>query len=53
MVLVLVLKCGLGLYADEVETIGGPGRVIVFRKVCYRATLLVLEAVVTSSDDGY
>ncbi|KAI8945997.1 hypothetical protein F4801DRAFT_94977 [Xylaria longipes] len=40
--LTMVLKCGLGLHADEVERIGGPGKVVLFRKLAYVIDLLWL-----------
>ncbi|KAF2963061.1 hypothetical protein GQX73_g10515 [Xylaria multiplex] len=45
VVVALVVECGLGLHADEVERIGGPGRIIVFRKLTYVIDLMWLTLV--------
>ncbi|GAP85850.1 putative integral membrane protein [Rosellinia necatrix] len=42
VVVVLVVECGLGLHAPEVERIGGPGRIVVFRKLTYVIDLMWL-----------
>ncbi|KAI1178646.1 hypothetical protein F4777DRAFT_81336 [Nemania sp. FL0916] len=45
MTVVLIVDCGLGLHTDEVERIGGPERLVAFRKVLYVMNLMWLTPV--------
>ncbi|KAI4596893.1 hypothetical protein KJ359_004803 [Pestalotiopsis sp. 9143b] len=41
----LVLKCGLGLHADEIERIAGPEMIVLFRKLVFAIDLMWLTLV--------
>ncbi|KAI0197467.1 hypothetical protein F4808DRAFT_295133 [Astrocystis sublimbata] len=45
VIVTLVVYCGLGLHADEVERIGGPGRIVLFIKLTYVIDLMWITVV--------
>ncbi|KAK5630235.1 hypothetical protein RRF57_005950 [Xylaria bambusicola] len=46
VMVVLVVKCGLGLHVDEVDSLGGPARLVVFYKLFYMTDLTWITLVV-------
>ncbi|KAI0514648.1 hypothetical protein F5B22DRAFT_636972 [Xylaria bambusicola] len=46
LMVVLVVKCGLGLHINEVDSIGGPDTIVIFHKLIYATDLMWITLVV-------